>query len=184
MGGIKRKKCRNCHQLFRPDPRNAKRQSYCSKPQCRKVSKTQSQRNWLRKPENQDYFRGPANVQRVQQWRKAHPGYWRQKSKDALQDLLIAQRIGNTKNKFNFATGALQDFVNQQPAVLIGLIAQITGCALQDDIALAARRMQRLGNDILNPIIKGGRHGETPHLPGKGPKNPPAIQLGGSSPCP
>jgi hypothetical protein len=27
----------------------------------------------------------------------------------------------------------------------------LTGCALQDDIARAARRMQQLGNDILYP---------------------------------
>jgi hypothetical protein len=187
MGGINRKKCRNCHALFKPNLRNKKRQKYCSKPECRKASKTESQQKWLQQSKNRDYFRGSSNVLRVQEWRKAHPGYWRQKPKDgqdALQDLLIPQRTGNTKNKFNFATGALQDFVNQQPAVLIGLIAQITGCALQDDIALAARRMQRLGNDILNPITKGDRHGKTPHLPGTGPKNPPTIQLGGPSPGP
>ena len=41
-----------------------------------------------------------------------------------------------------------------QPAVVIGLIAQFTGYALQDDIAMAARRMQQLGNDILNPDPK------------------------------
>jgi hypothetical protein len=34
---------------------------------------------------------------------------------------------------------------------MVGLIAQLTGCALQDDIARAARRMQQLGNDILYP---------------------------------
>jgi hypothetical protein len=38
-----------------------------------------------------------------------------------------------------------------QPSVLIGIIAQLTGYALQDDIAMAARRMQQFGNDILNP---------------------------------
>jgi hypothetical protein len=38
-----------------------------------------------------------------------------------------------------------------QPAVMVGLISQLTGFALQDDIARAARRMQQLGNDILYP---------------------------------
>ena len=72
MAGIKRKKCRNCNDLFIPDPRNAKRQKYCHKSECRKASKAASQRHWLQKPENQDYFCGPDNVKRVQLWREAN----------------------------------------------------------------------------------------------------------------
>ncbi len=89
MAEIKRKKCCNCNKLFRPDPRNATRQKYCSKPQCRQASKTASQQRWLQKPENQNHFRGSENVIRVQQWREANPGYWRKKQKNkqnALQD--------------------------------------------------------------------------------------------------
>lgn len=44
---IRKRKCKHCHSLFLPDPRNVKRQQYCSKPECRKASKAQSQRNWL-----------------------------------------------------------------------------------------------------------------------------------------
>jgi hypothetical protein len=33
----------------------------------------------------------------------------------------------------------------------MGLIAHLTGTALQEDIALASRRLQHLANDILNP---------------------------------
>ena len=61
MAGIKRKKCCNCKDLFIPDPRNAKRQQYCRKPDCRKDSKAASQRRWLAKPKNQNYFSGPEN---------------------------------------------------------------------------------------------------------------------------
>ncbi len=50
---------------------------------------------------------------------------------------------------------ALQDSLTLQPTVLVGLIAQLTGYALQEDIAMAARRMQQLGNDILNTQHKG-----------------------------
>jgi hypothetical protein len=185
MGGIKRKKCKNCHELFVPDYRNANRQRYCSTPACQKASKAASQRKWLQKPENRDHFRGSINVKRVQQWRDAHPGYWRRKVKtsaDALQDACIAEPIENNENKSDFAVDALQDSFIAQPAVLVGLIAQFTGCALQDDIAMAARRMQRLGSDILNPFPKGDRHGKTPYLPGAGTENPQAVQLGRSSP--
>ncbi len=97
MAGTKRKKCCNCKDLFIPDPRNAERQKYCHKPQCRKASKAASQRRWLQKPGNQDYFSGPENVKRVQLWRQDNPGYWRSKrkiKKDALQDPLNPQAIG------------------------------------------------------------------------------------------
>jgi hypothetical protein len=162
MAASEKKKCCNCKRLFRPDPRNAKRQKYCSQPDCRKASKASSQQRWLQKEENRDYFRGPDNVQRVQQWRKANPGYWRRERKNkphALQDRLTQQGIENNNNPAGLGCHTLQDSLIWQPTVLIGLIAQLTGYVLQDDIAMAARRMQQLGIDILNPHQKGERHG-------------------------
>ena len=79
----------------------------------------------------------------------------------------------NNNDTADFAAVALQDALIMQPAVVIGLIAQFTGYALQDDIAMAARRMQQLGNDTLNPQHKGGRHGsKTSAVPGKVRKIP------------
>ena len=75
-------------------------------------------------------------------WREANPGYSRRKPKtcvDALQDSLNQQASENTNNNTDFANRALQDLLMQQPSVLIGIIAQLTGYALQDDIAMAAR---------------------------------------------
>jgi len=180
MSGIKRKKCRHCRELFIADARNATRQRYCSKPQCRKASKVASQKRWLKKDENRDYFSGPDNVLRVQRWRQAHPGYWRRckHSPHALQDPLTQQVTVNNNDTADFAAVALQDALIMQPAVVIGLIAQFTGYALQDDIAMAARRMQQLGNDILNPQHKGGRHGsKTSAVPRKGSQDPQTVQL-------
>jgi hypothetical protein len=185
MPGIKRRKCRNCRELFIADARNATRQRYCSKPSCRRASKAASQKRWLQKEENRDYFHGPDNVLRVQRWREANPGYWRRSKhcSHALQDPLTRQVSVNNHDTADFALVALQDALILQPAVVIGLIAQFTGYALQDDIAMAARRMQQLGNDILNPQLKGGRHGsKTSAAPGKGPQNPPTVQLDRSTP--
>ena len=164
MAGIKRKKCRNCKELFIPDPRNVKRQKYCRKPECRKASKADSQRRWLQKPENQNHFCGSENVIRVQQWREANPGYWRKKKKnkpDALQDRLISQPTENKDDNSQFAHDALQDFLIAQPPVLLGLIANFTGTALQDSIAMTFQRLQKLGQDIVNNSIrsKGGHYG-------------------------
>jgi hypothetical protein len=43
MDGIKRCKCANFHQPFRPDPRNAWHQRYCQADACRAASKAASQ---------------------------------------------------------------------------------------------------------------------------------------------
>jgi hypothetical protein len=164
MAGIKKKKCRNCKELFIPDARNAKRQKYCPKPQCRKASKAASQQRWLQKPENQNYFRGPDNVKRVQLWRQANPGYRHRKRKnkqDALQDPLIIQPTENNTDNAQFAYDVLQDFLIAQPPVLLGLIANFTGNALQDDIAITFQRLQKLGQDIVTNLThsKGGHYG-------------------------
>jgi hypothetical protein len=90
---------KHCKTFFDPDPRNVGRQHYCAKPRCRQASKAASQRRWLRKPANQDYFRGPAHVERMRQWRQHHPGYGRRKASQAsdapavLQDSLTPQSL-------------------------------------------------------------------------------------------
>ena len=58
-------KCLHCKMIFVPDYRNRGRQKYCSGVECQAASKQTSQRQWLSKPGNRDYFRGPENVQRV-----------------------------------------------------------------------------------------------------------------------
>lgn len=185
MGAKEKEKCRHCKRLFIHDPRNAKKQKYCSKPECRKESKRISQRRWLRKPENRDYFSGPSNVARVQEWRKNHPGYWK-KAKVALQDLLNQQPIVNTAKLSQNSSIALQDFINAQHAVLIGLISKFTGFALQDDIAITLLRLQKLGQDILNPLthFKGGLYDiKMPYLNKPHPQGPLSVQLDRSQDC-
>ena len=58
----RRRKCRHCGHLFRPDPRNVRHQRYCSAQVCRRASKAASQGRWLAKAANRDYFRGPEHV--------------------------------------------------------------------------------------------------------------------------
>ena len=188
MSEIKRKKCCNCNKLFRPDPRNASRQKYCRKSQCRKASKAASQQCWLQKPENQDYFRGSQNVQRVQQWREAHPRYWRRKRQnkpEALQDPLITQPTENKNDNDKFTNDALQDLLLAQPPVLIGLIANFTGTALQENIVMTLQRLQQLGLDIANHSTrnKGGHYGiQDSHRCRTHPQSPQAVQLDRSPP--
>ncbi len=183
----RRRKCRHCWDLFRPDPRNLRHQRYCSKPACRKASKAASQHRWLSKPENRDYFRGAENVQRVRAWRAAHPGYWRHSDAQrglVLQEDSLAQLIESKREPPTLAGSELQDLLCAQPFVLIGLIANLTGTALQEDIAQTGRRLQQLGQDILNGAkrAEGVCDAKTSVGPLTGAPGPPAVQLGGSAP--
>jgi hypothetical protein len=176
------------------------RQRFCSKPECRHASKVDAQQRWRQKPDNLDYFKGSVHVERVQQWRREHPGYWRRQTPetdsrpDALQETLTAQEMETqplTEGIENPEPGvenpepdALQDSFFLQPAVLVGLIAQLSGLALQEDIAFMARRLQQLGRDILqgSPHATGGSpDAQTPGLFDQAAPRAAAIQLGGSA---
>jgi hypothetical protein len=180
----RKKKCRHCKRLFIPDHRNSDRQRYCSKEECRKASKTASQKKWWNKPENRDYFRGPLQVERVREWRKKHPGYSLKKRPDkraALQDALTRQPVENKEDKHQIASGALQDLLRRQEAVIAGLISNITGSVLQDDIVETLLRMEQSGHDILygQPIKKeGGRDDcKTSDFTEAGPEGSPRVWL-------
>jgi hypothetical protein len=158
----------NCAERFTPDARNAHHQRYCTAPACKAASKRASQAKWLAKPENQDYHRGPDAVTRVRAWRQAHPGYSRRKagvtlggefgsgvspSATTCNPCVATAPAGLSRqiscNASEPARAApLQDLLNAQPPVLVGLIAHIWGSALQEDIASALNRLLQLGQDI------------------------------------
>jgi hypothetical protein len=172
---LRKRKRRNCGDFFIPDPRNVRRQEYCRKPECRKASKTAAQARWLAKRENKNYFRGPENVRRVQEWRKHNPGCWRCKS-NALQDHSNEKTVGKQYVVKQLTKDALQDLLMTQHTVLVGLIAHLTGTALQDDIDSTTRRMQQLGADILNsstPNFQGEDYAsKNPYSPRADPPGP------------
>jgi len=151
MKGPARRKCLCCQEFYLPDHRNLRHQRYCSKPACRKESQAQSQRRWLQRPENQNYFRGPENSQRVKDWRKRHPGYWRKKTpvQVALQEDCQEQLPPNEGVSSEKRSAALQEVFLMQPAVVVGLISMMTGHSLQEDIVATARVLLRKGRDIL-----------------------------------
>ena len=137
----RRRKCLHCGELFQPDARNAHHQRYCGEAACRRASKAASQRRWLGLAANREYFRGAANVERVRAWRAEHPGYWRRdeaQTSPALQDVLSAQSVEMDTESAVLARAALQDLFSAQPIVLIGLIANLTGSALQEAMPHAA----------------------------------------------
>lgn len=167
-GSTFRSKCLHCNVSFVPDRRNQGRQRYCSAPDCRRVSKRQSQARWLGKPGNADYFKGPSHGERVRRWRAAHPGYWKRSGSPRCkkpEPLDTTQPVDHQRTVPSAALGALQDpcpaplqdLWEPYPPVLVGLIALQTGAALQEDIRCHLDRVRQKGLAILRQGAGGGR---------------------------
>jgi len=105
--------CLSCKRLFIPDPRSRHRQLFCSDPACKKLSKALSQIYWHAKPENRNYWRGPENVRRVQEWRKTHPQYWRRKK--AKGQVALQDDMAVPARSRKIGTELLQGAVQGQP---------------------------------------------------------------------
>jgi hypothetical protein len=172
----RRCKCLHCKMLFVPDYRNRGRQKYCSAPECQQVSKRARQERWLSKPENCDHFRGAENVQRVQQWRKAHPGYWKRSPRKAARTLQDACSKQVVENKVlapialpEACACTLQDVCQVQTPLLVGLISNFTDCTLQDDIVLFVRGLIAKGQDILDQPSSKSVKGKTVYDEQKNP---------------
>jgi len=177
----RQRKCCHCGQLYEPEARNRYHQRYCSQPACRQASKTASQRRWRASAKGRDYFRGSANALRVQAWRKAHPGYWRSRRKKsgALQDICQRQTLVPPADKGALTLGALQDVCATQGFVLQGLIARLTGSALQENIVPATHRLILLGQQIQGPSGRRQVHAgdQTSVVPPAVAESAPAVQL-------
>lgn len=152
-------KCLHCKAFYVPDRRNLRHQRYCAEPGCQRESKRQSQRRWLAKSGNENYFRGPENSRRVGEWRAAHPGYSRKKTTrpaKPLQDVCIPQAPQPQAVMEAESSHALQDVFTMQAALVVGLISTMTGSVLQEDISAASRVLIRKGQDILGSRSSAG----------------------------
>ena len=148
-----RRKCRHCSRFFLPDPRTLNRQRYCSTPECQQASKVASQRRWLRKNGNGDYFRGPRAVEHVQAWRRLHPGYWRKQTPSSRKAQAADNQSTNiVHSSCNVPRGlprTLQEESLTQDPAFVGLISMVTGSTLQEEIASTARQLLLRGRNIL-----------------------------------
>jgi hypothetical protein len=174
--------CLCCKTLFSLDARNQRHQKYCGARACRQASKRASQRQWLQKPANQDYFRGPANVERVRQWRKQNPHYWKRPEQGAgtLQELLNPQSPDMEEVRSESSQSTLQDLLTEQGPLLVGLISQLVDSPLQEHIEQTVRRLVSQGLSVLG--MKPGtqpkgyyENQETGALRPAGATGPPAV---------
>ncbi len=149
--------CLHGKSIFFANRRNLRHQKFSHQPACQAVSKRQAQQRWLSKDNNRDYFKGSAAVERVRAWCARNPGYWKRPKKSpqsALQDLSPTQPPFNKpvpqSDPQDLFVSALQDPSKVQQPLLVGLISQILGSPLKDDILAFVVRLVAKGQDLLD----------------------------------
>ena len=146
----RRRRCLQCNELFKPDPRNRTRQRYCPASPCRLASKKASQARWHAKPANWDYFHGPAHAERNRRWRAANPGYWRRSQRRRTQqDPSTPQLADDQPPEASQGSSTQQDPSTLQLALSVGLIANLTASTQQETIDHSVRRLHDLGREVL-----------------------------------
>ncbi len=167
----RRRRCLCCKQLFLPDSRSRYHQRFCSQANCQQASKALSQARWRAKAANQDYWRGPEEVQRVRAWRKAHPGYWKRpvpSGEGTLQEDCLPQVVEPEQLSLKLAPAPLQEDSLTQHPLMVGLISMLTTSTLQEDIASTRRRLIARGHEILGIVPGTHRTHDEQKTPGSG----------------
>jgi hypothetical protein len=149
----KTRSCAHCGQRFTINPRLGKRHRYCSRPECIKVRHRVGHKKWLRKNGGKSYYLGNHNTDRVRDWRRQHPHYWKKSRRirrAGRADFVLTKALAAA---VRFV--ALQDSIDTRFALEIGLISRVSGAALQDTIAKEIHRLTLRGYAILRG--KSGR---------------------------
>jgi len=157
--------CLHCKRRFDPDYRHRRDQFYCAKPACKKVRQAASLRRWRERPENQEYWRGRENIERVQAWRAAHPEYWKRVKRKpaavrgvALQNAMKAEQVTTDQSDHRDGSGdcvtkRVPVDLRAQDPVLVGLIAQLTGDTLQNAIHQTTARLYEKGQAVMGQLL-------------------------------
>lgn len=143
----KTKLCAHCGHRFIVNPRVGPRHKFCGKPACKHASKASARKRWLRKNGGRKYFGGKQNIERVRLWRQRNPRYWRRNTRmrrSGLNGFMLTKRLASMLRLV-----ALQDTIDTNLALKIGIISHLSGATLQDTIAKELRRLMLRGHAIL-----------------------------------
>lgn len=142
--------CRICSKPFLANKYSGNRQAVCGDAGCKKAARKLCQADWCAR--NPDYFRGPENTCRMQQWRRENPD-WRQRQA-AVRSARAAKSSSQTEscNTPRPRPGRLQDSVSDpQGLLLVGLASVVSGSVLQDEVQSFFQECLRRGGDLLRP---------------------------------
>lgn len=152
--------CRNCNEPFLPDFRNRNRQFFCQKPACRKARKVSSQKKWCAK--SPDYWRRPANAERVRSWRQRR----REQARGAGQKTTNAAtsqtgrdpcELGTPDPLLQVRCDVLQDSIMRNPFIL-GLLRHTFRAEPQDDMVAIIHYLIRLGHEAQHRMASSAHH--------------------------
>jgi len=132
------------------DPRLGNRHRYCSAPDCRKAAKRASQERWLSRPENANYFKGPANALRSKLWRAANP----RKGKKPARPM---QRLISPGLSATLQACGVQDLNERQLALVLGIVSALVRSRAQETIARRLRELMFAGYAVLR-TMESPRH--------------------------
>jgi hypothetical protein len=143
----RQRRCAHCGRPFIVNPRLGKRHRFCAASECVATRKKKAQVRWLKKNGGKSYYISHSSRDRVAEWRKKNPGYWRRSDKKRRgnqSDFVITKEL-----KSALRLVALQDSIDTHLPLIIGLISRISKSALQDSIAKELRQIMMLGRGIL-----------------------------------
>ena len=96
-------------------------------------------------------------MERVREWRAAHPGYWKRtkkKEKGPLQNAMKLPGLADLReDKASLDGGCvtkrIPSLLREQSPVVVGLIAQMTGCTLQNAILEMTEKLFEKGRAVI-----------------------------------
>ncbi len=141
-------RCRNCGNYFYPDKYNSHHQKYCSRIECRKASNRASSKTYRKKKSKEAAFR-ESESSRARDWYSKHSLKVknRKKSCKKVSEKKVIRDFAQVE-KLKDEMVSLRDFANLQSFILQGVIYQLTGFGLRDDISNYIRRMYDKGREV------------------------------------
>lgn len=131
----RRKRCRYCSELFRPDPRVGKRQRACSERDCQNRRQAENREDWLRRHSGYFTGRGPE-----------HRRY--------REEISSGERvpIRRPKPKQNPGTGeqSEQEEISTQIKTRQGVTSDLAICSEQEEISTQAKLVQTVATVLVS----------------------------------
>jgi len=157
---IKKIKCEHCNCYFLPGKYNYHRQIYCTKSECRQVSRIASRRKYRRKDENRTLEKRQKESDRVKRWQKKNNDYKKAPKKAKIKsDEHILREIAPAQNSVLRDIAQLKKEISVIPelrrniyyyqCVTTGLAGTLSGDVLREIIGGQLDRYYDIGNRLL-----------------------------------